>query len=449
MARRKSLPRDPIVVAIDSTSESGLGLGRQVGDDGGGSLDVVAVKGALPGERVRAQVRSRRRRRLVARLVSVEESSPRRIAPRCPVFFECGGCAWQHVDGEAQLARKQDALCAALGEHGIEALHVDAPIRGPQWGYRHKARLGVRWVPAAGGALVGFREFDSSKVTRMDDCPVLAPGLGRLIAPLKTLVGSLSEPRHIPQIEVAAGDDCAAVIVRHLQPLGDSDLAALSRFGTDFGVQVLRQGGGPDSIVHVDGRRGDASLGYRVGDIELRFHPAEFTQVNPHVNRLLVDEVLTALEPGGEERILDLFCGVGNFTLPLARRARSVVGIEGAAGLVERACDNARANGITNVRFEVLNLYDPQAYPADDHWLACDAMVVDPPRSGLSLLAEHLARRGPGRIAYVSCNPDSLVRDLLVLVRGGYQVERLRLLDMFPHTAHVETLAVLRRPWSS
>ena len=402
----------------------------------------MRVPGALAGERVRVRYRRRRKREDEGEVVDVLSAAPGRVAPRCPHFYGCGGCDWQHLDPDADLRAKEEGVRAALAAEGIVPERVDPPIRGPRFGYRRKARLGVRFVPGKGGALVGFREKFGNRLAVLDGCEVLHPAVGRRVGELRSLVNSLDARERIPQIEVAAGDAGAMLVFRHLDPLGPEDRQRLHRFGAACGLGVALQPGGPDSVVPL---AGEVDLSYRLSrfGLDLRFHPLDFVQVNAEVNAALVERAVDELRPAG--RVLDLFCGIGNFTLAIASRGAAVTGIEGDPRLVERARENARRNRIDRADFRAVDLARPDALAtlfAD----GVDRLLLDPPRCGAEAVLRSLVPPGPKRIVYVSCHPGTLARDLGRLVHGlGYRLRALALADMFPQTSHVESIATLER----
>ena len=402
----------------------------------------MRVPGTLAGERVRVRYRRRRKRDDEGEIVDVLAAAPGRVAPRCPHFNGCGGCDWQHLDPDAVLRAKEAEVRAALAGAGVVAERVDPPIRGPRFGYRRKARLGVRFVPGKGGALVGFREKSGNRLAVLESCAVLHPAVGRRVGELRSLVNSLDARERIPQIEVAAGDAGATLVFRHLDPLGPADLSRLRRFGAACGLGVALQPGGPDSVVPLVG---DIDLSYRLSGfgLDLGFEPLDFVQVNAEVNAALVERAVDELRPAG--RVLDLFCGIGNFTLAIASRGAPVTGIEGDPRLVERARENARRNRIDRADFHAADLARPGAL-APHVAGGVDRLLLDPPRSGAEEALRSLAPPGPERIVYVSCHPGTLARDVGGLVHGhGYRLRALALADMFPHTSHVESIATLER----
>ncbi|MCZ7558893.1 MAG: 23S rRNA (uracil(1939)-C(5))-methyltransferase RlmD [Burkholderiaceae bacterium] len=421
---------------------------------------VVFVRGALPGERVRATLVRRKPRFDVAQTVEVLRQSHSRVAPRCPHFGVCGGCSMQHLEPGAQLAIKQRALEDQLRHIGkLRPQRVLRALAGPSWGYRYRARLSVRNVPKKGGVLVGFHEKGSSYVADMRECHVLPQRVSDLLLPLRELVGSLSLRDRLPQIELAIGeasrgDLLVALVLRVLEPPTDADRQVLLAFAARERVELWLQPGGPDSIRLLCTRDGEpaaddraSQLGYRLAEFDVRmpYRPTDFTQVNHRINEALVGRALRLLDPQPGERVADLFCGLGNFTLPLARRAREVVGIEGSPVLTRRALENAALNGLAgNTRFRTANLFEltPDARAALGRF---DRVLIDPPREGALAVAKALAADAvkPRRIVYVSCNPATLARDAAILVHeGGFVLRAAGAIDMFPQTSHVESIAV-------
>jgi 23S rRNA (uracil1939-C5)-methyltransferase len=422
-------------------AESLDGDGRGVAHVGG---KVIFIEGALPGERVEYAAQKRKASYELATLTRILRESSARIAPPCPHFGTCGGCAMQHVHLSTQVAAKQRVLEDALWHIGkVRAETLLPPIYGMPWGYRHRARLSVRFVPKKGGVLVGFHERKSSYVADIRTCGVLPPHVSALLMPLRELVGALSLRERLPQIEVAVGDEATALVFRVLRPLSPSDEALLKRFADDHGVQVWLQPAGPDSAQLFHPREGVAlyyglpEFGVRIG-----FSPTDFTQVNHAVNELLVRRALHLLAPRAGERILDLFCGIGNFTLPIARAGATVTGVEGNAVLVAKAAENARANGLA-VEFLVADLFDMRAC---EGLPACDGMLIDPPREGAMEVVKALKHPSPRRLVYVSCDPGTLARDAgLLTQKHGFRLAVAGIANMFPHTAHVESIALFER----
>lgn len=425
---------------------------ESVGADGAGVVRVedrtFLVDGVLAGERVLCRPRRGRRHAQRADLIRVLEPAEARSTPPCPHFALCGGCRLQHVPVADQVSWKERALLAALRERaGVVPESVATPLTGPTEGYRRRARLGVKHVPKKGGVLVGFREKHSAKLAELDRCVTLDPRVGERIAEIRRLLDGLSVRHRIPQLEVALGegegDAGAALVLRHLEPLSATDRDRLAAFARARGWQVHLQPGGPDTIVAL-WPRAPGPLTYRLPafDLELAFLPTDFVQVNGAMNRALVDAAVEALDPAPDATVVDLFCGIGNFSLALARRAGRVLGVEGSPALVSRARDNASRNRIDDARFVADDLLDVDGVP--DWWPdAVDGLLLDPPRSGAGRLLRALAGRLPGRIVYVSCNPETLAADAGELVGNqGYRLESARVVDMFPHTAHSEAMAI-------
>ena len=442
MQRRRERQRPELAreAVIESSSHDGRGVARIDGK-------ATFVHGALPGERVRLRVVRHHRNFDEAEAEAVLEPSADRVEPACPRFGVCGGCSLQHVAPVAQIESKQQALLDALRHIGhLEPERVFAPIVGSSpWGYRRKARLGVKYVGKKGKVLVGFRERSSSFVTDTERCPVLHPRVGEALTALATQIGSLDIRERVPQVEVAMGDERCILVFRVLAPPSAGDAERLRSFGAAHGFVVYLQEGGLDSIRPLDPPGVQLTYALPEFDVELEFRPGDFTQVNFEVNRLMVARAVELLRPQPQERVLDLFCGLGNFTLPLARRAAEVVGVEGEAGLVARARANALRNGIGNARFYTANLY--AALDAEP-WLRerFEAALLDPPRTGAVEVLPLLPRLGVERLVYVSCYPGTLARDAAELVqRHGYRLVGAGAMDMFPHTAHVESIAVFER----
>jgi 23S rRNA (uracil1939-C5)-methyltransferase len=411
----------------------------------------VFVAGALPGETVEYIVRRAERSHDEAQLLKVIEPAADRVEPRCAHFGICGGCSLQHLAPESQLAIKDQMLRETLKRIGkVEPASWLPPLSGDPWGYRRRARLGARFVHAKGRSMVGFREKMSSYVADIQRCEVLVPHVGAMIGALSKLVSELSIPMRIPQIEVAAGDGATVLVMRVLSPLNEADRALLRDFEADHGVRWLLQAGRPDQLETLQGTTPELRYELPVYGLKLAFEPADFIQVNGVMNRRLIDHVLQLLELDGDAEVLDLFCGLGNFTLPLATRARRVVGVEGDAGLIARARANAQANGLPNVAFHVGNL------AGEDAAQRCLALaqggsfshvLIDPPRTGAVDVLPALAALKPRRLVYVSCHPGSLARDLGVLVgEHGFSLHSAGIVDMFPHTSHVESVAMLDGP---
>jgi 23S rRNA (uracil1939-C5)-methyltransferase len=404
---------------------------------------VIFVAGALPGERAAVQIMTGGKRFDLGRANRLLVESPGRRAPRCPHFGICGGCATQHADLATQMAAKEDGLIQNLARIGKVAPERVLPmIEGEEWGYRHRARLSVRRVDRK-GVMVGFRERSSTYVTDMHQCPVLPERMSALIDPLRALIEQLSVHSRLPQVEIAVADNAAALVFRHLLPLTEDDHALLRAFACEHAIHLWLQPGGPDSVHPFEPAQSE--LYYELPDFEVRLHfrPTDFTQVNHVVNRLLVARAIELLDPRPGERIADLFCGLGNFSLPIARRGAQVIGFEGSRELVERARQNAAANGLV-AQFEVMDLFAPNLAP----YGPLDKMLIDPPRQGaIEIVKSPLAVQ---RIVYVSCDTATLARDAGVLVHTqGYRLVAAGVVNMFPHTAHVESITLFEKGGSA
>ena len=433
-------------VLVTALDQEGRGIVRVGGK-------AVFVEGALAGELVAIDIYRRKPSYDLARATEILRASPSRVAPLCPHFGVCGGCSLQHLDAAAQVAAKQRVLEDALWHIGrVRAGELLAPIHGPSWGYRQRARLSVRDVPKKGGVLVGFHERKSSFVTDMRCCPVLPPHISSLLPALRELIGSLSLRTRLPQIELAVGDEAPdgtgneVLVLRNLAPLTPADERALAAFADRHGVRLYLQPQGPATVqaFHPPSR----TLSYALPDfgVRIEFQPTDFTQVNLTMNRMLVRRAigLLALSPG--ETVADFFCGLGNFTLPIARRGATVVGVEGSAPLVRRAQANALANGLADrTRFSLADLFE--ATPAGIEALGpIDKALLDPPREGAIALVKALPEARLSRVVYVSCNPATLARDAAVLVNErGFSLRAAGVVNLFPHTAHVESVALFTR----
>jgi 23S rRNA (uracil1939-C5)-methyltransferase len=419
---------------------------------------VVFIEGALPGERVQVQVQRRKNQWEQAGMTALARESAQRVRPACPHFGlhagACGGCKMQHLHPAAQVAVKQRTLEDNLWHLGkVEPERVLRPIEGPAWGYRYRARLSVRFVAKKGTVLVGFHERKSRYIADMRECHVLPPQVSALLLPLRDLVMAMDARETLPQIELSMGDEVLALVLRHLEPLGAGDLARLRAFGEAHGVQWWLQPKGPDSVRRLDDDGPQLAYALPEYGVVMPFKPTDFTQVNPHINRVLVHRAVRLLDVQAHERVIDWFCGLGNFTLPLATLAREVMGIEGSETLVQRARENARHNGLS-ASFAARDLFEltPETLAANG---VADKWLVDPPREGALALAKATADlvqsgspwRPPVRIVYVSCSPATLARDAGLLVhQAGYRCTAAGVVNMFPHTAHVESIAVFDRP---
>jgi 23S rRNA (uracil1939-C5)-methyltransferase len=418
---------------------------------------VVFIEGALPGEVVTCSTGRSKNNWEQGVMTALRRESAQRVRPACPHFGlhagACGGCKMQHLHPMAQVAIKQRVLEDNLWHLAkVKPEMMLRPIEGPAWGYRHRARLSVRYVAKKGTVLVGFHERKSRYVADMQVCPVLPDKMSRMLMPLRELIGSMDQRDRLPQIELAIGDAVTALVLRHLEPLGEPDLQRLRDFGAAHGVQWWLQPKGPDSVRRLDDAGPELDYALPEFGVRLPFRPTDFTQVNAGINGVLVGRALSLLQVRRDERVIDWFCGLGNFSLPLATQAAQVLGIEGSEALVQRARDNAGLNGLAaKTRFEARDLFafvaaDLVAQGSAEKWL------VDPPREGAFALAKALAElhaeapagwAPPRRIVYVSCNPATLARDAGLLVhQAGYRCSQAGMVNMFPHTAHVESVAV-------
>lgn len=436
------------VLQVESLDLEARGIARREGK-------VVFIEGALPTERVTVNTFRRKPSYEIGRVVHIEREASFRVRPKCEHFGVCGGCVMQHLEPSAQVAVKQRALEDALEHIGkTRAMRILPALHGPYWGYRYRARLAVRWVAKKNTVLVGFHERKSSFVADIHSCQVLPPHVSALLMPLRALIMSLSAPDRFPQIEVSVGEGVTALVLRHLLPLTGSDFQHLRDFALEHQVQWWLQPQGPESVAPLESDHAD-SLYYTLPEFGLRmpFKPTDFTQVNHQINRVLVSRALTLLEPQADDRIADMFCGLGNFTLPLATRCREVVGFEGSEALTARAKTAAERAGITHAKFDTLNLFN-----VTTEWLAelgyFDRMLIDPPREGALALAEALSNLPralrPKRMVYVSCNPSTLARDTAILLhKGHYKLCAAGVVNMFPHTGHVESIAVFESETST
>ncbi|MDX9995652.1 MAG: 23S rRNA (uracil(1939)-C(5))-methyltransferase RlmD [Rhodocyclaceae bacterium] len=430
------------IADVESLDHEGRGVAHVAGK-------AIFIEGALPGERVVYTSFRRKPNFENAHADRVLRASSQRVTPGCPHFGVCGGCSMQHLDPLAQAAAKQRVLEDAFWHIArLKPENILSPIVGPAWGYRRRARLTVRLVAKKGGVLVGFHEKRSSYVAVMDSCAVLPAPISALLPALRHLVESLSIPDRLPQIEVAAGDTPTALVFRILEALTPDDEEKLRAFADRHGVHVWLQTGGPDTAALFHPADGGWPA-YRLPDFDvtLRFRPTDFTQVNHDVNRVLVRRALGLLDVRPGESVADMFCGLGNFTLPLARLGAQVVGVEGSAPLIARARENAVANGLAErIDYHVANLFEVTPEKLSG-WGRFGKMLIDPPREGAVELVKSLGADAPHRIVYVSCNPATLARDAAVLVHEkNYRLAAAGIANMFPQTSHVESIALFERP---
>lgn len=435
---------------IRSLDVDARGVGHLENEDGSPGK-VVFVEGALPGEVVGFNTYRKKPSWEAATMGALVKESSQRVTPKCAHFGVCGGCSMQHLDANAQVAMKQRLLEDNLVHIGkVKPEMVMRPVYGPTWGYRYRARLSVRNVHKKGIVLVGFHEKKSRYVANMESCEILPPHISKMLMPLRDLITSLTIIEALPQIELAIGEGVTAMVLRIMQPLGPGDDVKLKAFADEHQVQWWLQTAGPDSATPYYPEVSDLHYLLPEFGVKMPFKPTDFTQVNHHINRVLVARALSLLAVQKDERILDLFCGLGNFTLPIATQAREVVGIEGSVALTERALENARANGLdAKTSFATRNLFEATA--ADFVALGkFDRFLIDPPRDGAMAVCQALVdlvdlapALRPKRIVYVSCSPSTLARDAGLLVTGaGYKMSKAGVVNMFPHTSHVESMAV-------
>lgn len=434
--RKKQLPVDPVRTQVESLDHEGRGVAHIDGK-------VVFIAGALAGEEVMFTYTSRRRNFDEGTVSEVITASPDRVEPRCAHFGVCGGCSLQHVSADAQVAAKQRMLLDNLERIGkVSPENILPPLTGKSWGYRRRARLGVKYVRKKEKVLVGFRERRKPYIAELERCEVLHPSVGSMLVPLAGLVRSLSVYDKVPQIEVACGDDCTVLVFRHMEPLTDKDKEKLLDFGLEHDLHMYVQPAGPDSVVPLALDACDLTYALHDHQMVYEFLPTDFTQVNADINRQMVNRALTLLDLKPTDKVLDLFCGLGNFTLPIARHVAAVTGVEGEAGLIARARENAARNNIDNASFHVANL---EQHIADNAWFKqqYDKILIDPARTGALEVVEQIDKLGADHIVYVSCNPATLARDADVLVnQKGYTLQSAGVMDMFPHTTHVEAIAL-------
>jgi 23S rRNA (uracil1939-C5)-methyltransferase len=437
-------------INIKSLDMDARGVGHLENEDGSQGK-VIFVEGALPGERVSYEVTRKKKNWEAGRMVTLQKASSMRVEPKCPHFWQCGGCSMQHLEPSAQVAMKQRVLEDNLKHIGkTRAEHIMRPMYGPTWGYRYRARLSVRHVAKKGGMLVGFHERHSSFVATMTSCEIVPPHLSKMLVPLRELIGALSIYDQVPQIEVAVGEESTVLVLRIMAPLSPADEKLLKAFADQWNIEWWLQSKGPETAHPYYPQSKELYYTLPEFGIRMPFKPTDFTQVNHQINRLLVHKALGLLAVEKDDRVADLFCGLGNFTLPLATQAREVVGIEGSTALTTRALENARANGLdAKTSFSTRNLFEV----TKDDLVALgkfDRMLVDPPRDGAMALSTALAELRlthpemmPKRIVYVSCSPSTLARDAGILTLGaGYKLSKAGVANMFPHTSHVESIAV-------
>ena len=443
--KRKPLPTHPIQAVIESLTHDARGVTRINGK-------AVFIDGALPGEEVMFTYVDQHKRHDEGCVVEILKPSVHRVEPRCVHFSTCGGCSLQHMAPSEQIHAKQQILLDSLTHIGkVTPESLLPPLTGPQWGYRRKGRLGAKYVLKKSEMLVGFREKRGHLLAQLTRCEVLHPVIGERIMELRTLFDSLHARQDIPQIEVAIGDKggdkgnpAAALVFRNLVTLDEHDIAKLCEFGEQYDFQIYLQPGGYESVTLLWPSSATLSYGLPEYNLEMFFSPTDFTQVNAEMNRAMISRTMELLDPQPADRVLDLFCGLGNFTLPLACRAGHVVGVEGDEKLVQRARENARHNGIANAEFHAADLN----LMTSESWFGrgFNKILLDPPRTGALEIVKRLPEFEASRIVYVSCNPATLARDAAELVhRHGYRMRSAGVMDMFPHTTHVESIALFEK----
>lgn len=433
-------PRKTLTAEIKNLSHEGRGVTQVDGK-------TVFIHGALTGETVKFYFTRQQSKFAEGQATEVIKASPQRVEPKCPYFRFCGGCSLQHLNHHAQLKHKQHVLREQLQHFAKTSPETWLlAIQGPVWQYRRKARLGVRYVKGKEQVLVGFRERNGRYITDMHGCHVLHPSVGERISALRELLGKLSINDAIPQIEVAVGDDHAALIFRHLSELSEQDLELLKQFGHEHALWIYLQPGKIKSVhrLYPEGAEERLLLDLSEHDVKLRFHPTDFTQVNFEINHKMLAQAISLLDLKKTDKVLDLYCGLGNFSLPLSRYCEHVTAVEGNALMVERGTENAELNNISNVNF-----YDADLMKdcSEHDWAkkTYDKLLLDPPRSGAQMIVENIDKFGVNHIVYVSCNPATLARDVGILTGKGFKLIQAGIMDMFPHTTHVESIALLIR----
>ena len=440
--RRQTVSKVPVTTAVEKFSHDGRGIARIDGK-------TTFIDGALPEETVIFQYTSKKRDYDEGVVLSVLEASPQRVKPHCPHYVMCGGCSLQHLDGATQIHEKQTLLLDVLQRVGhCQPESVLEPLTSELWHYRNKARLSVRYVEKKQSALVGFREKSNPRyITEINECPVLNRRVDAQLLPLRALIDALDDSHCIAQIEVAAGDEDVALIFRNMTPLTLADEEKIRAYADQSQFRIFLQPAGPDSVYLFYPKEAGPFLTYCLPEYDVRLQclPTDFTQVNLSLNRRMVTHALQLLALEPDDVVLDLFCGLGNFSLPMARHCKHVVGVEGSDAMVQRASMNARANGISNAEFFCANLEEITALDALVSY-TFSKVLLDPPRTGALEIVKQIDKLNPERIVYVSCNPATLARDADILVnQHGYRMLEAGVMDMFPHTAHVESIALFVR----
>lgn len=438
-SRKPKLPNHPVRANIESLSHDGRGVAHIEGK-------TVFIDGVLPGEEISFFYTGRSRKHDTGKVCEVFTASEHRVEPKCAHADICGGCSLQHMAPGQQIFYKQQTLLDNLERIGhVTPETVLPPLTGPHWGYRHKARLGVKHVRKKGRVLVGFREKGGRYLADLVRCEVLHESVGPRLQELAELIHGMEARERIAQIEVAIGDKVTVLVFRNLDPLSETDTEMLRQYAKSTGLHIHLQPKGPDSCYALYPEH--TELSYHIPDYQLKmdFEATDFTQVNPQINLAMINQALALMDLQYEDTVLDLFCGLGNFTLPMAKQAGKVIGVEGDEQLVQRAWENAKRNKIENAWFAVTDLSED---PAQQQWMnnSYTKVLIDPPRSGAAEMMPHIARLNPERIVYVSCHPGSLARDAGMLINDhGYKLVSAGVMDMFPHTTHVESMALFVR----
>ncbi|MFQ5469007.1 MAG: 23S rRNA (uracil(1939)-C(5))-methyltransferase RlmD [Gammaproteobacteria bacterium] len=433
------IKKNPVYYAqVQSLTHECRGVARNKGK-------AVFVDGALPGEEVLFYQNRNRKKYSEGTAAFILKSSPDRANPKCAHYGICGGCSFQHMDGTAQIAAKEQIMMDNFRHIGkLEPIEILPPVTGDQWGYRRKARLGVKYVRKKETVLVGFREKRSSFLAEINACEVLHPSVGQKITALRRLIAKLKVYNRIPQIEVAMGDDSVALVIRHLDDLVAEDIALIRAFAEEHEFQVYLQPGGPESVHLLCPN--EAELSYKLPEfnLEMIFRATDFIQVNQDINRKMISAAIDLLDLNSNDQVLDLFCGVGNFTLPIATKVKKVTGVEGSESLVNQANSNKNHNGLENITFNCSDLHVQNHSVFES--TAFSKLLLDPPRSGAVDLVKNKHIQKADRIVYVSCNPATLARDADELVHNqGYTLTMAGVMDMFPHTSHVESIALFEK----
>jgi len=439
-SRKKKLPETPVRVTIESLAHDGRGVAHVEGK-------VVFIDEALPGEEVEFIYTDSRRDYAEGKVETLITKAEERVEPECPHFGSCGGCSFQHVKDEAQITIKEGLLKEQFSRIGkVDIPQIWEPLTGPHWGYRRKARMGVKYVAKKGRVLVGFRERRNPFLAEIESCKVMHPSVGEKLMDLSEMIGGLTIKDKIPQIEVAIGDDDCVLAFRVLEPPTVDDKERMRAFGQQHNMSICLQSKGPDTIVPIEGEP-EITPSYALPDqdVEFKFKPAMFTQVNYEINKKMVSRVIEGLNLNENDNVLDLFCGLGNFTLPMATKAGHVVGVEGDQPLVNHAKENAKLNGLANVEFYAADLTKDVS---DQAWAKhkFNKVMLDPSRAGASEVLHNLKHWNPDLVMYVSCNPSTLARDAGILVNDlGYKLVKAGVMDMFPQTGHVESIALFEK----